>query len=172
MLTFWLAIWAGVLLLCHALWGWVPLLDSANLAFHEAGHPIFGLFSNRLMVYGGTLMQLIIPGACAYEMHRQEKPAGYYFCLIWLAENVLNIARYMADARTHELPLVGGLDPEEFHDWTRILNNWGVLSWDIGLANGLRVLALGLMAWTIWRAWLQSRDQPRRSGVRWPKKRQ
>lgn len=172
MLTFWLAIWTGILLLCHAFWGWVPLLDSANLAFHEAGHPIFGLFSNRLMVYGGTLMQLIIPGACAYEMRRQDKQAGYYFCLIWLAENLLNIARYMADARAHELPLVGGLDPEEFHDWTRILNNWGVLSWDIGLANCLRILALGLMAWTMWKAWLQSRDQPQKSGVRWPKKRE
>ena len=29
---------------------WVWILDSANLAFHEAGHPLFGLFSNRLMV--------------------------------------------------------------------------------------------------------------------------
>ena len=51
----------GLLLACHAFWGWVPILDSANLAFHEAGHPIFGLFSSRLMVYGGTLMQLLLP---------------------------------------------------------------------------------------------------------------
>ena len=31
---------------------WVPILDSANLAFHEAGHPLIGMFSARLMVYG------------------------------------------------------------------------------------------------------------------------
>ena len=36
---------AGLLLLGHALWGWIPILDSANLAFHEAGHPLFGLLS-------------------------------------------------------------------------------------------------------------------------------
>jgi hypothetical protein len=159
MTTLALAIWAGILLLCHALWGWVPILDSANLAFHEAGHPLFGMLSDRLMVYGGTIMQLLMPGICAFEMRRQEKYAGFYFCLIWFAENLLNVARYMADARAHELPLVGGLDPEEFHDWTRILGNWGLLSWDTSLANCLRLLALGLMVWTLWRSWLRSQTE-------------
>lgn len=158
-ITLALAIWAGILLLCHALWGWVPILDSANLAFHEAGHPIFGMVSDRLMVYGGTLMQLFIPGVCAFELWRQQKYGGFYFCLIWLAENLLNVARYMADARAHALPLVGGVDPEEFHDWTRILQNWGLLSWDTSMANFLRVLAFGLMIWTLWRAWRQSQVQ-------------
>jgi hypothetical protein len=40
---------------------WVPILDTANLAFHEAGHPLFGLASSRLTVYGGTLGQLAFP---------------------------------------------------------------------------------------------------------------
>ena len=156
MLTLALAIWTGTLLLCHALWGWVPILDSANLVFHEAGHPIFGLLSDRLMVYGGTLMQLLMPGICAIEMQRQQQYGGVYFCLIWFAENLLNVARYMADARAHKLPLVGGLDPEDFHDWTRILENWGLLSWDTALANCLRILAFGLIAGTLWRAWVRS----------------
>jgi hypothetical protein len=56
-----LTLLAGFLLIGHALWGWIPILDSANLAFHEAGHPLFGLLSARLSVYGGTLMQLLIP---------------------------------------------------------------------------------------------------------------
>lgn len=33
---------------------WVFLLDHANLAIHEAGHPIVGIFSSHLAVYGGT----------------------------------------------------------------------------------------------------------------------
>ncbi len=151
-----LALWAGVLLFFHAVSGWVPILDSANLAFHEAGHPLFGFLWGRLGVYGGTLMQLLMPGACAVEMYRERKFRSYHFCVIWFAENLLNIARYMADARAHELPLVGGLDPDDAHDWTIILNRWGVLSWDIALANGVRVLAVGLMAWTLWRAWQES----------------
>ncbi|MBW7900175.1 MAG: hypothetical protein H3C26_01760 [Rhodocyclaceae bacterium] len=160
MLAFALLVWAGILLLCHALWGWVPILDFANLAFHEAGHPLFGLISGRLAVYGGTLMQLLIPAACAFEMHRQGKPGGQYFCLIWFAENLLNVARYMADARAQRLPLVGGLNPEEAHDWTRILGNWGLLSWDTTLAGLVRIAALALMAWVVWRAWQTHGNRP------------
>lgn len=148
-----LVAWAGFLLVCHLLWGWVPVLDSANLAFHEAGHPLFGLLSDRLMVYGGTLMQLLIPGACAFEAWREGKRTGFYFCVIWFAENLLNIARYMADAIAHELPLVGGRDPEEFHDWTRILENWGALGWCTTLALVVRIMAVLLMAWALYAAW-------------------
>jgi len=146
------------LLGCHLRWGWVPILDSANLVFHEAGHPIFGVVSERLAVYGGTLMQLLIPGACAWTMHRQGMLTGMRASLVWLAENLLNVARYMADARAHQLPLVGGVDPQWAHDWTEILSRWGVLSWDVALANGLRAVALALMAWLLWRAWQPARD--------------
>ena len=148
-----LAAAAALLLTCHALWGWVPVLDSANLAFHEAGHPIFGLLSNRLAVYGGTLMQLLMPAACAWECYRREQPYGFYACLIWVGENLLNIARYMADARAHELPLVGGLDPNDFHDWTEILSRWGLLNQDSTLAFLVRAAAIALMVWVLIRAW-------------------
>lgn len=153
-----LAAWAGVLLACHLAWGWVPILDSANLAFHEAGHPLFGLVAERLGVYGGTLMQLLLPAACIYEARREDKLAGFYFCVIWLAENLLNVARYMADARVHDLPLVGGLDPEYSHDWTEILSRWNLLEADTTLAFLLRIVAVGAMAWALWSAWRASRE--------------
>ena len=105
-----LTVMAGLLLIGHALWGWIPILDSANLAFHEAGHPLFGIVSDRLMVYGGTLMQLLMPAACAWEFYRRDHRYSFYVSLIWIAKNGLNIARYMADARAHQLPLVGGLN--------------------------------------------------------------
>lgn len=148
-----LASWAGLLLLCHALWGWVPVLDSANLAFHEAGHPLFGVVSERLAVYGGTLMQLLLPAAAAFQSLREGKVAAFHFCVIWLAENLLNVARYMADARAHELPLVGGLDPEYSHDWTEILSRWNLLESDTTLALVVRIGAVALMAWSLFAAW-------------------
>jgi hypothetical protein len=37
------------------------LIDHANLAFHEAGHVIFGLLGGTLGLYGGTLGQLVFP---------------------------------------------------------------------------------------------------------------
>lgn len=151
--VFGLIAFVALVLTCHVTKGWVPLLDDANLAFHEAGHPLFGFLSETLMVYGGTLMQLLLPAAAGWQMLRDGKLIGFYACIIWIAENLLNIARYMADARAHELPLVGGLDPDDAHDWTEILNRWGVLESDIALANCVRVLAVILMAWAIWRAW-------------------
>jgi len=148
-----LTLLAGLLLVCHAAWGWVPILDSANLAFHEAGHPLFGLLSARLAVYGGTLMQLLMPAACAWEFYRRGQRWGFYVALLWIAENLLNIARYVADARAHVLPLVGGLDPAEFHDWTEILSRWGVLHQETRFALLIRLGAVALMAWTVWQAW-------------------
>ena len=152
---------AGFLLLGHALWGWIPILDSANLAFHEAGHPLFGIVSDRLMVYGGTLMQLLMPAACAWEFYRREQRYSFYASLIWIAENLLNISHYLADARAHRLPLVGGLDPEYFHDWTEILNRWGLLNQDTALAWLVRLGAVALMVWTVKQAWTPPTEDDR-----------
>ena len=130
--------------------GWVPILDSANLVLHEAGHPLVGIFSDRLMVYGGTLFQLIFPITVAFHFSRQREPAGFVIGLVWLGENLLNVARYMADARAQELPLVGGGE----HDWTEIFMRWGVLAKDIKIAGLTRWIAyalmLGALVW-LWR---------------------
>ncbi|MCC9004163.1 MAG: hypothetical protein LM549_16280, partial [Candidatus Competibacter sp.] len=55
--------------------------------------------------------------------------------------------------RAHQLPLVGGLNPEDFHDWTEILSRWGLLNQDIALASLVRFGAVVLMAWATWRVW-------------------
>ncbi|MBS1198224.1 MAG: hypothetical protein H6R18_2009 [Proteobacteria bacterium] len=124
----------------HVLQGWVPVLDSANLALHEAGHPIIGLFSGRLMFYGGTLFQLAFPLAAAWHFRRSDHAAGFAATLVWLGENLLNVARYMADARAQVLPLVGG-----DHDWAEIFGRWGVLHLDTGIAWLIRSLGIFLV---------------------------
>ncbi|MFZ5723735.1 MAG: hypothetical protein ACOY33_08735 [Pseudomonadota bacterium] len=151
-----LVLWAGILLAFHATTGWVPLLDSANLAFHEAGHPLFGMIHERLMVYGGTFMQLLMPAACWFEMRRQEKFNSASFCAIWFAESLLNVARYMADARAKQLPLT--MDPRLGHDWSYILNNWNAIRYDTMLADGVRLLAVVLIAWTLLAAWRREKS--------------
>ncbi|MCW5624670.1 MAG: hypothetical protein KIT73_08155, partial [Burkholderiales bacterium] len=92
---------------------WVHLLDGANLAFHEAGHPFFGLLYEPLGVYGGTLGQLVFPVAAAATFWFRRHAASFACMLVWFCENLWNIARYMADARAQELPMVGGCE----HDW-------------------------------------------------------
>jgi hypothetical protein len=129
---------------------WVFLLDNANLALHEAGHPIVGLFSSRLSVYGGTIFQLLFPILFAHYFWRQRQTAGWVAALLWLADNLMNIGRYMKDARAQQLPLVGG-----DHDWTEIFSRWGVLAHDVHIGNGFKILGLGLAAYAVWWAWRQ-----------------
>lgn len=132
--------------------GWVPLLDSLNLAFHEAGHPVFGLFGGEtLTALGGTLMQFLVPLIVVGEAWRRREAAGMALAWIWAAQNFLPTARYLADARVQELPLVGGGD----HDWAFLLGEWGLLQQDLRIAAGLRLLGwlliLAACAWTLWR---------------------
>src|SRR6059058_4941299 len=77
--------------------GFIFLIDHANLLFHEAGHPLVGLFSNRLEPYGGTLGQLTFPVVLAVSFYRKRDALSFAGSWVWFFENWLNIARYMAD---------------------------------------------------------------------------
>ena len=138
---------------------WFPVLDSANLAFHEAGHPLFWLLDSRLGVYGGTLGQLALPLIVALSFWRRRDPFATSLVMLWLFQNFFNIARYMADARVQMLPLVGG-----DHDWTEIFARWQLLHLDTRIAGlvsllgwaGVLVVCCAL-ARTWWRARIRSR---------------
>jgi hypothetical protein len=138
--------------------GFVFLLDHANLLFHEAGHPIVGLFSQRLEPYGGTLGQLAFPCVLMVHFWRRNQALSFAGSALWFFENWLNIARYLADARAMVLPLVGGGD----HDWHTILGRWGLLPYDDRIATVLQLNAwLGITSvcvWVGWRFW-QNRHQ-------------
>jgi hypothetical protein len=137
--------------------GWIPLLDSVNLVFHEAGHPIFGLFGSETLGFlGGTLMQVLVPLIVGGAFCQKRQPLGAAVAAFWAGENGLNIARYMADARSQLLPLVGGGE----HDWATLFGQWGCLARDTAIAGAVRaagwMVMLGAWAWLAWR-WHRSR---------------
>jgi hypothetical protein len=133
--------------------GFVFIVDHANLLFHEAGHPIVGLFSERLETYGGTIGQLVFPVLLAVGFWRKGQTLSFAGAAIWFFENWLNIARYMADARLQVLPLVGGGD----HDWHRIFSRWHLLQQDVAIATAIKTIGwvgmIAACAWVLWRAW-------------------
>jgi hypothetical protein len=139
--------------------GYVPILDDANLAFHEAGHPLFGLFGETAMLYGGTLGQLVFPVVVLVTFALRRQVMGVVVGLCWIGQNLVNIARYCADARAQELPLVGGGE----HDWFNILTRWGVLERDLVIAGWIRTLGwlfiLGAAIFVFMR-WWADRDRP------------
>ena len=135
-------------------------IDHANLVFHEAGHPLFGLFGRTLGLYGGTLGQLVFPIVALGSFWARRETVGFAVAGAWLFENFFNIARYMADAREQVLPLVGGGE----HDWTNIFSRWGVLSSDTLIAQRVAGAGwVGLLAVWIWIIWRWSRDRGGRS---------
>lgn len=146
-----------------------------NLPFHEAGHLFFGFLGDFLRALGGTLMQLLIPTIClgAFLLQTRDPFAGSV-ALWWLAENFMDIAPYMADARSGELLLLGGVtgrDVPGYHDWENVLGTLNLLPHDKLLAglsyNFGRLLMLAAFAWgarVLWLQWKEQREQ-REGGI-------
>jgi hypothetical protein len=124
-----------------AIYGWWCLrspasyrwLDSLDLAIHETGHLVFAFGGEMLMLLGGTLLQLIVPLVFVVALWRTGDRHGASVPLWWLGQNCWNISVYVKDARTQELPLVGGGE----HDWGTMLGELGWLSHDQAIGRGV-----------------------------------
>jgi hypothetical protein len=131
--------------------GYLRIIDDANLAFHEAGHLVYGILGETMALYGGTLGQLTFPAVAAIAFALRREPPSVALAVAWFGQNLVNIARYAGDARAQELPLVGGGE----HDWLHILLRWNALSSDHTVAAGFRtagwLLVLAAAAWLVHR---------------------
>lgn len=137
--------------------GWTPP-DYVNLVFHEAGHVVFRVFGETIALYGGTLLQLLVPLAVSFSFMGRGDAIGVGCAGMWFFQNFLNIARYMADARAGRLPLVGG----GLHDWVEIFHAWGILRHDTAIAAW--VAAAGWLGMFLCLGWLWRRAL-RRDGM-------
>lgn len=111
--------------------GYLTIVDDINLVIHEFGHPFFAIFGEWPQWWGGTWMELIVPAAIAGVFWYQRSVLSFAFAGIWFFENFHYIGRYMADARTMELPLAGGGE----HDWNTIFSHYGWLQHDTQIAD-------------------------------------
>jgi len=124
-------------------------LDGVNLLFHEAGHLFLAFFGETLHFMGGTLGQLFFPIACALHFAQARQFFETALMGIWLAESLMNTARYLGDAQAQALPLVGG----HIHDWNWLLGRWGLLDRCEGIATGLHAFAALLAVACLMGAW-------------------
>ena len=111
---------------------------------------IFRWFGPTLCLWGGTILQWLVPLLLAAYFFHERQPAAFVFCMFFFFENWLYTATYMADARAMVLPLVTTGDPEYAeHDWNTIFTSLGVLPYDTAIAAVVRTLGwCGMLAST------------------------
>ena len=148
----WIVFYAAFLAYALLARGGFLFIDSANLIVHEGGHSLFGWFGPMIGLWGGTLLQWLVPFLLAVYFFTQRETAGFVFCLFFFFENWLYTATYMADARAMALPLVTTDDPEfARHDFNAIFSSLGVLDYDTTIAAVVRVVGwCGMIAVVIW----------------------
>jgi hypothetical protein len=161
-------------------WGWSFILmtldgnqigqsfmHNVNLVFHEAGHVIFRPFGEFMTVLGGSLGQLLMPTIVMIALlWRNADNFGASLGLWWLAQSLMDLAPYIADARAGRLLLLGGVTGREMphmHDWHNILSTVGCLQLDQRIAAavdmcGQLLMLLGL-AWGGYILLLQYRNR-------------
>lgn len=129
------------------------IFGGITLAVHEAGHVVFGPFGELLAVMGGSITQLAIPLIVALLFLRQREYFGISVALAWLSVSACNLAAYIGDARSQDLPLVSMGSGDPIHDWHYILGHFGMLGQDHAIARLARfvsfvslLLAIGLGA--------------------------
>lgn len=154
-LVAWVVLYAAFLAYAFSQHGGFLFIDSANLVVHEGGHNLFGWFGPTLGLWGGTLLQWLVPLLLAGYFYTQRQYPGFVFCLFFFFENWLYTATYMADARAQELPLVTTGDPDFVeHDFHAIFSSLGVLDYDTRIAAVIRILGwLGMLACVARMAW-------------------
>ena len=158
-----LAFLAFCLTLNHSCWTPFAALD---LVIHEVGHPLFSYFGEWMLYAGGTILQLAVPVLAIIVLMRQGEYFGLPLGGVWFAVNMFEIARYIADTRTQELPLITlGVnitsEPVEikFTDWEYLLDRIPGLSieYDTDVALAVRIAAYMILwgsvllgSWMVW----------------------
>lgn len=131
-------------------------LHGPLLVFHEAGHVIFSVLGEFMMIFGGTFAQLLLPAIIAGAfLIRNRDPFAAAVGTWLLGVSVLDVAPYVFDALEPKLILLGGHTGEEGgHDWIYLLGETGLtdsahmLGW---LAHKLgAVVVLGALTWAGW----------------------
>jgi TfoX C-terminal domain len=146
-----LLVWYGVLNALNPARG--MFMDNVNLIIHEAGHALWRGFGEFLYFLGGSLTQIIVPLAFLVYFWRSNQRFAACVAAFWTATSLFHLSVYVGDARTMELPLLGG----EYvtHDWNWILSQLNALPMDRLLSRlvyltGLLYLVLGLAGAAYW----------------------
>ena len=147
-------------------------LHLVDLPIHEFGHLLFRPFGEWMMYLGGSLFQCLLPALIGVAfIWRMRNPFGAAFCLWWTAENILDVAPYIYDAKLMALPLTGEWNDDVAemhvlrHDWHNILLPFNAIgsAWALGNLAHFIGAAVMVLSWVwaatwLWKAWQLSKE--------------
>lgn len=106
------------------------LFGGVTFGIHELGHIVFAFLPLFGSIAAGSFAQLAAPLLCAWIFLRQPDYFGVGVVFAWLSYSLFNLATYVGDAGTQELPLIGPGSGDPIHDWNYILSALGLLRFD------------------------------------------
>lgn len=124
-------------------------LDYVNLIIHEAGHFIFGFLGETAHFLGGTLLQILIPLLFILKFFGEEQRFAASIMGIWLGQNFLNVAVYMADTNVRALHLVGG----GIHDWMWLFGKWELITKAETIAQITQYTGFAIIVLSVFAVW-------------------
>lgn len=120
-------------------------LHNINLIIHEAGHPIFGILGQFMGLFGGSLMQVLVPGVIAGYFLIKRQNYAWAIALWWTGQSILDVSLYIKDAQERALPLLGG--EAVLHDWHFLLLKMHLLPYDDVIAG--IVFSIGIVVYLV-----------------------
>jgi hypothetical protein len=126
-----------------------------TFGLHELGHVLFSGLGEFMSIAGGSLTQLLVPLIGVGMLLYQRDYFGIAVAGCWESFSLYNLATYIGDAQTMQLPLVSIGGGDAYHDWEYLLVHLGLIEHDAKIAaltRGIGFVVL-LVSWS-WGAWV------------------
>lgn len=106
---------------------------------HEASHMITAFLPPIITAAAGSIGEVSFTTLIAYAGFRAKSYFAGIFGLLWVTLAMNNAGRYMADARSQQLDLIG-LSDHPIHDWHFVFGQLGWLQADTAIGGTVRIL--------------------------------
>ncbi len=113
---------------------WI-FLDNINLVFHEAGHALAIFLPKIFYVAAGSLFQILFPCIFVLYFYKLKNYYSASLLLFWVGQNFISVSKYVGDAITMQLPLLGS--DGSLHDWNYILKSFHLLTYSGTLSQAM-----------------------------------
>lgn len=110
---------------------------------HEASHLIVAFLPQIFVAAAGSIGEIGFTVLILYATIKGKAYFAAVFAGLWIMLAMSNVGRYMADARSQLLPLIGPGETVQ-HDWNYIFGQLGWLNADTAIGGTLRGLGIAV----------------------------